>query len=98
MPRHEFTKQAESDLEDIADSTLKSWGIRQTVIYLDGLEELAQNLADCPELGTNKDYLIKDLISFPYRSHTLFYTRQEHGITIVRILHQHMDFKRHIPP
>jgi len=98
MPRYEFTKQAESDLQDITDSTLKSWGVRQTVIYLNGLEELAQNLAEFPELGTNRDHFIKGLISFPYRSHILFYTKQEHGITIIRVLHKHMDYERHIAP
>ena len=98
MPRYEFTKQAESDLESITDSSLKNWGQRQTNIYLDGLEELAQNLADCPDLGTNRDYFIEGLISFPYRSHIIYYTRQVHGITIIRVLHKRMDMERHISP
>jgi toxin ParE1/3/4 len=31
------------------------------------------------------------LLSFPYESHILYYMKQSHGITIVRVLHQRMD-------
>ncbi len=98
MPRYDFTTQAESDLKTITDLTQKTWGQRQTVFYLDGLGELLQTLAGCPGLGTNRDAAIKGLMSFPYRSHILYFTQHAHGITIIRILHKRMDSKRHLPP
>ncbi|MCK5478654.1 MAG: type II toxin-antitoxin system RelE/ParE family toxin, partial [Methylococcales bacterium] len=54
MPQYKYTEQAENDLESITVYTLKNWGVRQTDIYLDGLEDLAQNLADSPDLGTSR--------------------------------------------
>ena len=96
MPHYKFTEHTERDLESITDYTLENWGKRQAVTYLNGLEELAQNLADSPEIGKDRDALIKGLISFPYVSHILYYTKQSHGITVIRVLHKRMDPQRHI--
>lgn len=98
MPHYEFSAQAERDLEGIVDYTLEHWGSRQAVDYLIGLEDLAQNLAENSGLGIRRDELIDGLISFPYGSHNLFYIKQAHGITIIRVLHKHMDPMRHINP
>ena len=46
MPRYEFADQAEFDLETIMDYTLDRWGKTQAEDYLEGLEKLAQHLAD----------------------------------------------------
>ena len=96
MPHYKFTEQAERDLESIADFTLENWGTRQAEIYLNGLEALAQKLADSPDLGTNRDALIQGLLSFPYVSHTLYYLKQPHGTTVVRVLHKRMNPQQHI--
>ncbi len=96
MAQYRFSEQAEKDLQCIIDFTLNKWGAKQSNVYLNGLEELAQNLADFPGLGTNMTGLIEGLISFPYLSHVLYYTQQPHGITIVRVLHKRMKPKRHL--
>ncbi len=96
MPHYEFTEEAESDLEEITDYTLERWGLEQAEKYLDGLEELAQNLAESPDLGADRSAMLDGLISFPYTSHTLYYVKQQHGITIIRVLHKRMDQRRHI--
>lgn len=95
MPRYEFTETAQNDLEEITDFTLARWGREQAEKYLDGLEQLAQNLADFPELGADRGALLAGLISFPYVSHNIYYVQQPHGITAVRVLHKRMD-QRHI--
>lgn len=96
MPRYDFTAQAERDLETIVDYTVEHWGARQAEGYLNGLENLAQNLAENSDLGMRRDALIEGLISFPYESHNLFYIKQAHGITIIRVLHKKMDPMNHI--
>lgn len=98
MPRYEFTDQAERDLEAIMDYTLERWGQAQAEDYLDGLEKLAQYLAESPGIGMDRNTMIEGLISFPYTSHILYYIKQPHGITIIRVLHKRMDPKRHIMP
>jgi toxin ParE1/3/4 len=91
MPVYKFTERAEGDLADIIDYTVDTWGAVQAVRYIDGLEGLAANLAQTPDLGKTRDDLHKGLIVFPYERHLLFYRKERHGITIVRILHNSMD-------
>ncbi len=96
MPHYEFTDQAESDLDTITDYTIERWGKAQAEKYIDELEDLAQTLVENPDFGVNRDHLFEDLISFPYVSHILYYVKQPHGITIIRVLHKRMDPRRHI--
>lgn len=96
MPRYDFAEQAERDLEAIIDYTLEHWGQRQATDYLNQLETLAETLAERPDIGVKRDALFDGLISFPYRSHILYYVKQRHGITIVRVLHKRMDPERHL--
>lgn len=90
MADYKFTDEAEHDLEEITNYTLQKWDIAQTLAYLDELETLGQLLADNPD-GTKRDTVPDGLLSFPYENHTLYYMKQSHGITVVRILHQRMD-------
>ena len=96
MPHYEFTDQAELDLDDIIEYTLNNWGHSQATKYIEGIDELLQNLAGSPELGITRDNLFDGLLSFPYVSHILYYLKQTHGITVIRILHKRMDAKKHI--
>ncbi len=95
MPVYKFTEKAEGDLASIIDYTVETWGAAQAVKYIDGLEDLAANLAQSPDLGKAREDLHKGLIVFPYERHLLFYRKEGHGITIVRILHDSMDTPRH---
>ena len=95
MPDYRFTPEARDDLQGIIDYTLDHWGKKQARKYIDGLEELGARFAEQPGLGMNRSDLINGLISFPYVSHVLYYVQQDHGITIIRVLHKHMEAKRH---
>ena len=96
MADYKFTGKAERDLEDIIDYTLQQWGILQTQTYLDELEARGQLLADNPDLGVERENIFEGLLSFPYESHILYYLKQAHGITIVRVLHKSMDPIKHL--
>lgn len=95
MPVYKFTESAEGDFASIIDYTVQRWGGVQAVKYIEGLEELAASLAQTPDLGKSREDLHKGLIVFPYERHLLFYRKERHGITIVRILHESMDTPRH---
>jgi toxin ParE1/3/4 len=96
MASYKFTAKAEDDLALLIDYTLQQWGVEQASKYVDGLEVLAGNLAKSPALGRNRDDLAKGLKMFPYQSHVLFYIKERHGITVVRILHESMDAPSHL--
>jgi len=96
MPSYDFTDKAERDLESIIDFTIEQWGSLQAVQYIDGLEEIAQILADNPDIGLKRNNLSAGLCSFSYQQHILYYTKEIHGVNIVRVLHSSMDSVNHI--
>lgn len=95
MPTYKFTALAEQDLAAIVDYTLVTWGAAQAVSYIAGLEDLAATLVQAPDLGRYRSDLGHHLMVFPYEKHLLFYCKEGHGITVVRILHENMDTPQH---
>jgi toxin ParE1/3/4 len=96
MPRYKFTADAQRDLEEIIHYTVEHWGASQAHQCLDGLEALASHLAEAARLGTPRNDLAEGLRSFPYVSHVLYYVIDPHCITLVRVLHKHMDAAHHL--
>jgi len=91
MPHYKFTEQAKHDLDAIIEYTLENWGQSQAVKYVDGLETLLVNLALTPSLGVSQDEIFKDLLSFPYVSHIVYYVKNLDGVTVIRILRKRMN-------
>ncbi len=95
MAQYKYTRQSEIDLESIIKFSSEQWGLIRSETYMDGLEDLVANLADFPDLGIDSSQYIRDLLSFPYQSHSIFFVKKPHGIDIVRILHNKMNPHRH---
>ena len=96
MPHAKFALRAQNDLVNIIEYTVQNWGAAQADKYIDGLETLAANLANNPSIGTRRDALKKDLLSFPYQSRMLYYTRTKSGITVFRVLHHHQHLEKNL--
>jgi len=96
MPTYKFSKRSQADLEDIVHYTLDNWGAGQATHYLDGLEKRVQELADAPSLGKLHDDLALGLRGFVYQRHMIYYIEADHGITVVRVLHQRMNPPLHL--
>ena len=92
MASYVFTDKAEHDLEKIIDFTVEHWGALQAMKYIDGLEEIAQTLADNPDIGLKRDALSAGLLSFPYQRHILYYIKDIHGVSIVRVITRQYGF------
>ena len=96
MPRSRLSSRAESDLSEIADYTIETFGIEQARRYMDGLEACFQTLAGKPLDGRGAGELAPKLRRFKHQSHMVFYMPEEEGVFIVRVLHKSMDFQRHL--
>ncbi len=85
---------AANDTRDIYDYTLFRFGEQQSVVYLNGLDERLQFLAENPASGRSRDEVRNGLMSFTYKKHVVFYQVTSYGIKVVRILHGSMDIPK----
>jgi toxin ParE1/3/4 len=93
--RFALSRAALSDVEGIAEYTLRRWGKDRARSYVDALHGRLTELAHNPLLGRKRDELAPPLMSFPFESHVVFYMPTEFGIDVVRILHERQDPFRH---
>lgn len=97
---------AEVDFANILKWTTENFGARQARVYRDLLVQAIGELANGPEIAGSKarDEIAQGLRTLHVArrgrraSHFLMYrVVPESTIEIVRILHDRMDFRRHIP-
>jgi toxin ParE1/3/4 len=91
-----LSRLAEIDLEEIWLYTFETWSLNQANFYQDsivgGLNEIASNST----LG--KSILIdkRTFFYFKIAHHYIFYQANENELFVYRILHEMMDFPRHL--
>jgi toxin ParE1/3/4 len=88
--------KARADLSDIWDYTVENWDVNQADKYLTSLTQTFDAI-------DGRDGLHREAIStrpgvyrLNIKSHAVLYRIMGGEIVIVRILHQSMDFKRHV--
>jgi toxin ParE1/3/4 len=89
--------KAVSDLEEIWDYTVRMWDEDQAERYLRLLNVGFIDLTIQPDLGRSCDAIRPGYRVFRVGSHVIFYRVLNQRIEIVRVLHQSMDFERHLP-
>lgn len=97
VAKFHLTNLAVTDLSDIADFTIQNFGTERARIYLDGFKNCFETLTENPQLGRSADDLAPKLRRHEHQAHVVFYLPEDNGILIARILHQRMDYKRHLP-
>jgi len=95
--RIEFTPKAQRDIEEIWDYSFERFGFEKAEAYLRELQRAAETVAEDPRRGLACDNIRSGYRKFPVGSHIVFFRASEIRIVIVRILHQRMDFERHLP-
>ncbi|PNU20231.1 type II toxin-antitoxin system RelE/ParE family toxin [Geothermobacter hydrogeniphilus] len=91
-----LSPRAKSDLSDIWDYTLAEWGIDQAEKYVRELWAAMQAQAGDSPTATDISDVRKGYRKVRSGSHVIFFKLTDHGIDVVRILHQQMDFERHL--
>ena len=82
---------AEQDIEHIYDYGNYKFGDTQALKYLIELEQCIQTLCLNPDIGKSRNDIKQCLISFPFKSHIIFYTQISNYLRIIRILHCSSD-------
>ena len=71
-------------------------GLARAEYYILSLHEAFERLAEFPDMGRNDDEIRPGYLQIESASHAIFYRKTETGILIVRVLHERMDFRRHL--
>ncbi|MCL4133648.1 UNVERIFIED_CONTAM: hypothetical protein GTU68_037247, partial [Idotea baltica] len=93
---YRLTPRAASDLEAIWLYTFETWSIDQADTYHMQIIARLERLAAGELQGTDCDYIRSGYFKLMVGSHVAFYREAVYGFEIVRILHQSMDFERHL--
>ena len=96
MAAFRLSGYAEADLLSIGAYSLRTWGLAQTVRYIDELEACCQRLADNPAAGRPCDRVRSGLRRMEHGKHVVFFRREPGGILVSRILHERMLPERHV--
>ena len=91
-----LSPRAKLDLGEIWDYTLSQWGVEQAEKYVRELWSVMKQAADDPTKSVDIGDVRRGYRKSRSGSHVVFFKVTGDGIDVVRILHQRMDFERHL--
>jgi toxin ParE1/3/4 len=94
--RLDFTEIARADLKSIRRYSQKVWGPDRTVQYLAGLRDTIKGLVTGTVVSRNRDDLRPRLQMATWGRHCVFFEADQSRILVVRVLHDRMDYQRHL--
>ena len=98
MSGYRLSKLADEDLLSIFRYTIETWGVDQVLIYLQLLEAATDQIVQNPfSVGSKaREDLAPGCRIFRSSKHYFVYRIKGGIVEIARILHESMDFERHI--
>lgn len=91
-----LTPRARTDLQAVWTYTADRWSVEQADRYTRLIHRAIQIVAVDPRRWRSCDQVRSGYYKYPVGSHVLFFRKHNSGILVVRILHQSMDFERHL--
>lgn len=96
MSTYRLTPAAQQDLSSIWDFTEERWGLNQAETYIRELQAAIERISEDPRRGRARDDVRDGYCSYAIVSHVIFYLPRADGVDVIRILHQRMDYGRHL--
>ena len=98
MAKIRLSRKAIADLDGIWDYTAQSWSEEQAVIYYRQIYSAIQGLNNLPVfLEKRYDVIKSGLWGFKVGHHNILNKKGKNGsISVDRILHEKMDYQRHL--
>lgn len=96
MIRYRLKRAAEIDLEGIWRYSAVNWSPGQADQYVTRLWQGIELVAADPARGRPCPEIKVGYSRYSVGSHVIFYRTRPDGIEVVRVLHQRMDFHRHV--
>ena len=96
MPDYRLSRDAQIDLDKIADWGLDNFGMDRALSYRDSFVNAFERLARHNNLGSSFGHIRPDSRRLVHGSHVIYYKWIDEQIVIQRILHQSQDPLRHL--
>jgi hypothetical protein len=89
----------EGDNLEVLKLLQKSYANKVKMIYIDppyntGNEFIYPHLLLFPKIGSERNYLSKNLLALPFKNYMIYYRCRDEQVEIVRILHGSLDMER----
>lgn len=88
MTRFRLSSDAQTDLINIRQYTMRNWGSKQSEKYVTELQQIIKLLSDSPEMGKKRLDISIDTLSFPHASHVIYYCVENDYILVFTVLHK----------
>lgn len=96
MGNYRLSTLCDQDLTNIFEFGIKQFGLNQAQTYLLDLHNIFDTLAEQSFIGQDASEIAPGLKRLIYKSHMVFYFSTDYGAHILRVLHQSMDYQRHL--
>jgi len=96
MAKYELSLEAQNSLKGIKSYSLKTFGARQTEVYLKSIQNQMKKLSRNPTMGMERKDLKIGYYSYFVGSHTIYYLVIKDNIVIIDVLHQSMEPSIHL--
>lgn len=91
-----LTRRARRDIQQISRYTIEMWGKAQAIAYKDLLAKHFAMIQENPSVGHQKPGLEESVLCVRAGRHLIFYEMQNEAVSILRILHDSMDYEQHL--
>lgn len=91
-----FSPKAKADIDDIWNHSLKEWGVERAEAYIHTIRSVINLMDQFPAMAKNAENIRPGLLKYAVGSHVLFLRISDRSIDVVRILHQRIDYPRHL--
>ncbi|MBX3486250.1 type II toxin-antitoxin system RelE/ParE family toxin [Phenylobacterium sp.] len=96
MSGYILSPAAQADIDTIWDVGEAKWGLEQAERYARQILRAIETVSADPRRGRRCDDIRAGYFKFAVGAHMLFYRPVGDMLDIVRVLHQRMDFPRHL--
>jgi toxin ParE1/3/4 len=96
MSGYRVLPRARADLADIWAYTFSRWDRGQADRYIGDIHRAMARLADNPALGRRVRGIPSEFRAYRAGSHMIFYRMMRGELHVVRVLHQSMQYLRHL--
>ena len=83
-----LTVEADSDLDDIFEYSVRQWGENQADRYITQLQEAVLKLCENPKIAKCRTDLSKNTYSFPVQQHVVYFDLVDNSLIIWAIHHK----------